>query len=147
MSPRLTSTSSVRVTVTACGANASANSPSYVTIDFTRLSLPDGSTMTSSPFRTIPDATVPEKPRKSRLGRRTYCTGKRRSVRLRSLAMCTVSRWSSSGGPEYHGIASLRETTLSPLRRRHRDEGDVGQIQLGDKAGVVILDPLEGVGA
>ena len=115
MSPRLTSTSSASVTVTAWGANASSSSPSYVTIDFTRLRLPDGSTITSSPLRRMPDATVPAKPRKSRLGRMTYCTGNRRSVRLRSLAMWTVSRWSSSGGPEYHGIASLLDATLSPF--------------------------------
>src|SRR5436853_566257 len=30
----------------------------------------------------MPDATVPAKPRKLRLGRRTYCTGNRMSARL-----------------------------------------------------------------
>ena len=61
-------------------------------LDFTRLRLPDGRAMTSSPLRRMPDATVPAKPRKSRFGRRTYCTGKRMSSRLRSDAIWTVSR-------------------------------------------------------
>ena len=35
----------------------------------------DAATSTSSPTLTTPDATVPEKPRKSRLARFTHCTG------------------------------------------------------------------------
>jgi hypothetical protein len=37
---------------------------------------PKGSATTSSPGRTAPAAMVPQKPRKSRWGRLTYCTGK-----------------------------------------------------------------------
>ena len=114
MSPRLISISSSRQTVTDMGAKASSRSPSQVTMDFTRLVRPEGSTVTASPRRTTPEASVPAKPRKSRLGRMTYCTGKRRSVRLMSRAMGTVSRCSSSAGPSYHGVRVLRLTTLSP---------------------------------
>jgi len=41
-------------------------------------------TMISSPGRTTPEATLPAKPRKAASGRRTYCTGKRKSIMLRS---------------------------------------------------------------
>jgi hypothetical protein len=99
MSPRLMSISSSRVKVTASGANASAISPSYVTIDFTRLVLRDGKTMISSPWRTMPEAMVPQKPRKSRLGRLTYCTGNRKSSKLRSEPMYTDSSKFINGGP------------------------------------------------
>jgi hypothetical protein len=67
----------------------------------------------SSPLCT-PLARVPAKPRKFRFGRLTYCTGKRRSVKLRS-ADSTVSRISISDWPVYHGERSLWFTTLSPL--------------------------------
>jgi hypothetical protein len=59
MSPRLMSISSSRHTVTDIGGNASGSSPSYDTIDFTRLVAPDGSTITGSPGRITPDATCP----------------------------------------------------------------------------------------
>ena len=45
----------------------------------------------------------------------TYCTGKRAGrVSPWSRSTCTPSRCSSSDGPSYQGIASLRCTTLSP---------------------------------
>ena len=78
--------------------------------------LPDGKAITSSPLRTTPEATLPQKPRKLRLGRRTYCTGKRKSCRLWSLPMCTVSRKSSKAGPVYHGVRADFSTTLSPSK-------------------------------
>ncbi|MNE48689.1 hypothetical protein D3C80_1431690 [compost metagenome] len=84
-------------------------------MDLTRLLLPDGSTTISSPLCTTPLAMVPAKPRKFRFGRLTYCTGKRRSVKLRSAETSTVSRISISVGPAYHGDCSLWLTTLSPL--------------------------------
>ncbi|MNL04144.1 hypothetical protein D3C87_1247030 [compost metagenome] len=85
-------------------------------MDFTRLLLPDGSTTTSSPLCTTPLARVPAKPRKFRFGRLTYCTGKRRSVKLRSPATSTVSRISISDWPVYHGERSDLFTTLSPFK-------------------------------
>ena len=45
----------------------------------------------------------------------THCTGKRRSSWLRSPVISTVSRCSSSVGPAYQDIASVRSTTLSPF--------------------------------
>ena len=47
-------------------------------------------------------------------GRITYCTGNRASIRLRSEAMWTFSRWCSSGVPSYQAMLPLRCTTLSP---------------------------------
>ena len=87
-----------------------------VTIDFTRLVLRDGRTNTSSPGRMIPEATVPAKPRKSRCGRFTTWTGNRKSSRLRSEAMNTVSRKFIKVLPKYQGMSWLRSTTLSPRR-------------------------------
>src|ERR1035441_3109189 len=117
MSPRLTSISSSRQTATDMGANASSSSPSQVTMDLTRLVRPEGSTVTGSPLRTTPEASVPAKPRKSRLGRMTYCTGKRRSVVLMSRAMGTVSRCSNNAGPWYHGPALLEHLETVPIAR------------------------------
>ena len=76
----------------ASGAEASSRSPSIVTMRLTTASLREGKVMTASPRRTVPDAMVPLKPRKLRSGRLTYCTGKRKSMRLRSDAICTFSR-------------------------------------------------------
>ena len=87
MSPRLESISSSSVSVTDCNANASFNSPSNVTMLFTRLFFRDGSETISSPVRTIPEAIVPANPRKSRFGRTTSCTGNRRSSRFLSEPM------------------------------------------------------------
>ncbi|MCY1440729.1 hypothetical protein D9M71_570140 [compost metagenome] len=115
MSPRETSISSSRVRVTAWPGPACSSSPSKVTMDLTRLPLPDGRATTSSPLRTMPLAKVPAKPRKLRFGRFTYCTGKRMSETLRSPAISTVSRISISDWPEYQGERSLLLTTLSPF--------------------------------
>ncbi len=58
-SPRETSTSSARRTVTDCGAQAmSVGSPS-ASIAATVLRCPDGSTTTSSPTRSAPEAICP----------------------------------------------------------------------------------------
>ena len=58
-SPRDTAMSSSSVTTTAIGGKASRTSPSAVTIDSIRDVVPVGSTSTSSPGRSTPDATVP----------------------------------------------------------------------------------------
>ena len=59
MSPRLTSTSSVRRTVTLIGGNASAISSSNRSIASIVLVMPLGSTTTSSPGLSTPPATWP----------------------------------------------------------------------------------------
>ncbi len=92
MSPRLTSTSSSSVSSTESPAAASGSGPSAVATARTRLARPEGSTTTSSPGLTVPDATRPAKPRKSWCGRTTYCTGKRKSTRLIPAPTFTVSR-------------------------------------------------------
>ncbi len=114
MSPRLASTSSARVSVADIGANASSTGPSGPSTCLTVVVFREGSTVTSSPGRTTPEASVPANPRKSRFGRETSCTGKRMSTRLRSLPMNTVSRMCISVPPSYQGVCSLGFTTLSP---------------------------------
>ena len=59
MSPRETSRSSARWTVTDIGGNASSTTPSWVSIRWMRDVAPLGSTTTSSPARTTPEATCP----------------------------------------------------------------------------------------
>ena len=115
VSPREQSTSSASVSATESGGRASPRSPSKVTICLTVVVRRDGSTITRSPGFTQPLATVPANPRKSRFGRFTHCTGKRKSIWFRRPPSGTVSRCSSSVGPEYHGVCALRSTTLSPL--------------------------------
>ncbi len=119
--PRDTSTSSASVSVTDCPAIASSRSPFMVTMRETVLVLPDGTIRTGSPGFTVPDAMRPEKPRKSRLGRLTHCTG---MVKDRPCAAVpdssTFSRCSISAGPLYQGVLgegapSGSGVMLSPL--------------------------------
>ena len=63
---------------------------------------------------TMMSTLVPAKPRKSWLGRFTHCTGMRSGAASAPTDTGTVSRWSSSALPRYHGVAAERETTLSP---------------------------------
>ena len=116
MSPRLQSTSSVKVSVTDWPAVATARSPSAVTIRATVVLLPEGEMRTASPGRTWPPAIWPAKPRKSRSGRFTHCTGIRKGpAARRSSSTCTVSRCGISAGPVYQGVASLNAVMLSPF--------------------------------
>ena len=88
-----------------------------VTIDLTVLVLPEGSERSSSPGLTVPVAIWPEKPRKSRLGRLTHCTGMRKGLAwLAVLLTSMVSRWSISTGPSYQLVLSERVVMLSPAR-------------------------------
>jgi hypothetical protein len=91
-SPRLTSISSSSVSVMDWPATATSRSPSIVTSRATLLSRPDGSTRTFSPGRIVPLTIVPAKPRKSRLGRLTHCTGRRNAAWRISSSISTVSR-------------------------------------------------------
>ena len=59
MSPREMSRSSVSSSVTAIDGRASATGPSAVSMRSMRVVSPDGSTITSSPGRSVPAATVP----------------------------------------------------------------------------------------
>jgi hypothetical protein len=77
---------------------------------------PEGCTRMRWPRHSVPLAIWPEKPRKSRLGRLTHCTGRRNGWR------CV--RASSSGdrlqvrhqrGPSYQGMAALGAVMLSPF--------------------------------
>ena len=91
-SPRLTSISSSSVSVTDWPATARSRSPSMVTMRATRLSRPDGTTRIFSPWLTVPLTIVPAKPRKSRFGRLTHCTGRRNGWCCRRSSISTVSR-------------------------------------------------------
>ena len=95
-------------------ATTSARSPSKVTIRSTVLSVPAGTTRTRSPGRTVPPTIWPEKPRKSRSGRFTHCTGMRKLPCCSSSSISTVSRWPMSVGPLYQGVFSLGSVMLSP---------------------------------
>jgi hypothetical protein len=110
------STSSASTKVTAAPALASARSPSMVTMRLTVEVRPDFATAMASPGLTLPLAMVPEKPRKSRLGRFTHCTGMRNARSDSAVSTSTVSRCSSSAGPVYQGVFSLLAMTLSPNR-------------------------------
>ena len=114
MSPREMSTSSARTMVTAWPATATSRSPSAVTMRVTCDVRPERATTTGSPGFTMPLTIVPAKPRKSRFGRFTHCTGMRNGLDTSSLSTSTVSRWSSSVGPSYQGVRSLAAMTLSP---------------------------------
>jgi nitroreductase len=70
-SPRLTSRSSVRVTVTDCPATAPAASRSPTITRARYVSLPDGRIRMRSPTRAVPLTMVPARPRKSACGRLT----------------------------------------------------------------------------
>ena len=83
----------------------------------TVLVLPDGKTRMESPGAIRPAAIWPAKPRKSRSGRLTHCTGRRKGAAARrSASISTVSRCSIRVGPAYQGVAELREAILSPFR-------------------------------
>ena len=88
------------------------------TIDLTVLVLPEGITRTESPGLTEPLAICPAKPRKSRLGRLTHCTGMRNGLACATAcSISTVSRWSIRLGPPYHGVlADGAAVMLSPLK-------------------------------
>ena len=116
MSPRLTSTSSSRVRARDWPAKPSSRQPSEVWMDLTVEGVPEGRTTTSSPGLMVPEAIRPAKPRKSRWGRRTYWTGNRKSIRLRSEVSWRFSRWWRRGGPSYQGMSGLFSRTLSPRR-------------------------------
>ena len=117
-SPRLQSTSSSKVSTTLCGAYASGASPPSSgarAIRLTRVSLPEGRMRTRSPGFTLPAAICPANPRKLRSGRNTNCTGIRKLASGLGRSTGTASRSSSTGLPLYHGVCSLRFTTLSPF--------------------------------
>ena len=59
MSPRAMSISSASRIVTDIGGNASSTGPSAVSIAVIRVVNPDGSTITSSPGLSTPEATCP----------------------------------------------------------------------------------------
>ena len=86
---------------------------------------------------------MPREAAEVEVGAEDVLHGEAQVVRLRSEAMWTVSRWCSSGGPVYQGMSSLCVDDVVALQRRHRDELHVGQVELGDEAGVVGLDLLE----
>ena len=66
---------------------------------------------------TAPLAIVPAKPRKSRCGRLTHCTGRRNgAARRSSLDLDPLRDDASRCGPSNQGVFALRAETLSPKR-------------------------------
>src|SRR5690606_27450379 len=60
-------------------------------------------------------AIVPQKPRKSRFGRLTYCTGKRKSAFAEVRLISTDSSVPINVSPVYHGVLADLFPTLSPF--------------------------------
>ena len=77
---------------------------------------PEPATVTASPGRTVPLATVPAKPLKSRFGRLTHCTGRRKGAPSAGGSTSAVSRIESRVPPRYQSIRPDRSDTLSPNR-------------------------------
>src|SRR3546814_3269731 len=78
--------------------------------------LPLGRMRTESPGAMRPLAICPAKPRKSRFGRLTHWTGRRKDFVSSALApTSTASRCSISAGPLYHGVFGDAPVILSPL--------------------------------
>ena len=102
--------------MTDCPDRASCRSPSKVETVVTCVVRADGMTLIESPGRTVPLVMSPEKPRKSRFGRLTHCTGMRNGCSSSFCSMATSSRCLSSVGPEYHGVRVEALMMLSPLR-------------------------------
>jgi hypothetical protein len=69
----------------------------------TVLSRPGGQGLDLVAGRMTPEAIWPEKPRKSRFGRLTHCTGMRNGLPCRSSSTGASSSQRISGGPEYQG--------------------------------------------
>ncbi len=67
----------------------------------------------SRPHDTTDDPT--REARKSRSGRFTHCTGIRKGAVSSASSISTVSRWSISVGPVYHGVFGLGAVRLSPM--------------------------------
>ena len=82
----------------------------------TALVRPDEATTIGSPRLIRPPAIVPAKPRKSRCGRLTHCTGRRNGALRRSSSTSMRSRWSSRYGPSCQGVRGLSAEMLSPTR-------------------------------
>ena len=61
-----------------------------------------------------PAAMVPEKPRKSKSGRLTYCTAIRNAASVAAMRGAASSKAASRLPPVYHGIRSVGASTLSP---------------------------------
>ena len=78
-----------------------------------------------SPGRIDPEATVPEKPRKSRSGRLTHCTGKRKGLPARACSTSSVSRYSISVRPVVpgHPLRAPRHVVTEARRQRNRRDG------------------------
>ena len=111
------STSSASVRVTAWPRRAASRSPVWVTMRAMCERLPEGSTATSSPTLNAPAQTVPAKPRKSRFGRQTHCTGRRPLCVPSSPVslITTFSRYASTEGPVYQGVRVEAAIRLSPV--------------------------------
>ena len=144
-SPRETSSSSSSTTVTAWPAMAASRSPPCATMRLTRDRLPLFATITSSPARIDPDATVPAKPRKSGSGRLTYCTGSRKGLDASGSSTSTVSSRSTRVGPEYQPVLPERRGDVVPEPRRNGNGHDRGEPETSGQAGIFRSDALEDV--
>ena len=109
MSPRLTSISSSRQTVTDMGAKASSRSPSQVTIDFTRAGAARGQDHDGVAAADDAGGDLAGEAAEIEVGADHVLH--REAQVARDCGRCargTVSRCSSSAGPSYQGVRALR---------------------------------------
>ena len=83
----------------------------------TALWRPDEATTIGSPRLIRPPAIVPAKPRKSRCGRLTHCTGRRNGAFRRSSSTSIAFEMvDADTAPRCQGVCGLDEEMLSPTR-------------------------------
>ena len=76
----------------------------------------------------------------------TYCTGKRTSIRLSSLAVYTVSRWCEQRRALVPRHVRRAVDDVVAVEGRDRDERHVAQVEAGGELGELVADRLEAVG-
>ena len=114
-SPRLASTSSAKVRVTAWPARADSRSPPRVTIRATVASRLPGQTRTASPGETRPDAIVPANPRNAESRRLTHWTGIRNGCASQPPGTSAASSAPRIVSPAYQLVSSERAATFAPV--------------------------------
>ena len=148
MSPREMSISSSSRTVTDIGGKASSTSPSAVSIggDAGREARRQDHHLVAlleHAAGDLPGVAAVVVPGVRTAGGSRTAPANRTSMRLRSLATWTFSRWCSRLDPSYQGMFADRVTTLSPLSADTGIDGQVRHSSLAAKLRELVADPLE----
>jgi hypothetical protein len=133
--PREQSISSAKQSVTDWPATASSRSPSSVTIAVTVRGLARGQHADRIAGLDLPVAIRPEKPRKSRLGRLTHCTGRRNGLPDRRVVdLDRFQMLDQRLGPVYQGVFATVRGDIVALEAGDRHGGEALDADLGAKA-------------